>query len=693
MSKTFLLEIGLEEMPAHVVTPSVEQLENRVEDFLDKNHLAYESVRPYSTPRRLAVMVEGLADKQDDIEVDAKGPAKKIAVDADGNWTKAAKGFARGQKSDPDQIVFKDLKGTEYAYIHKLIPGKPAAEVLQGLDKVVEAMTFPTRMHWHTYHFEYIRPIHWIVALLDDQVIDFQVLNIKTGRQTQGHRFLGEPVALKQASDYQQALADQFVIADAEDRKNMIRQQINQMAAEQNWQVVLDADLLEEVNNLVEYPTAFYGTFEKRFLDIPEAVLITSMKDNQRYFYVRDQNGKLLPYFISVRNGDKAHLENVVHGNEKVLTARLEDAAFFYQEDQKHTIDDYVERLKKVSFHDKIGSMYAKMLRVHAIAHFLGEKYQLSNQEMKDLDRASMIYKFDLVTSMVGEFSELQGVMGEVYAKLAGEDENVAVAIREHYMPTSSEGELPQTSVGSVLALADKIDSIGAFFSVDMIPNGSNDPYALRRQAYGIVRIVEDHGWHLPIGKVENEVARVLTDAGVTDGLDVTKNQKEVLDFMLDRMRQWLGNAAVRHDIIDAVVESSSEDPLTMFAAAKTLEAHKDDDDFKDTIEAVTRVLRLDAKADFDENTDLTVDPSLFENDSEKQLNEAVIDLSEKWFDQTIEEDYQSLRELRPLIDEYFDQTMIMDKNEQVRDNRLKQLAQVAKLANVLGDLNQLVVK
>ena len=488
MAHTFLLEIGLEEIPAHVVTPSVNQLVQKATKFLKEQRIDFDEVIPYSTPRRLTVKVTGLADKQADIEEEAKGPSKKIALDDEGNWSKAAQGFVRGQGVTVDDIFFKELKGTEYVYVKKFIPGKPVTEVLAGMKDVAMDLKFPTMMRWGSNDFEYVRPIKWLVALLDDEVVPFEILDIKTGRTTQGHRFLGEAVDVPSADKYLETLETQKVIADAGVRKAEIRKQIDALATENNWNIVVDEDLLEEVNNLVEYPTVFAGKFKEEYLQVPNEVLITSMKDHQRFFYVTDKEGNLLPNFVSVRNGNKDYLENVIAGNEKVLTARLEDAKFFYEEDQQHTIADYVERLKKVMFHDKIGTIYEKMERVNLLAKFLGNKLGLSETELKDLDRASMIYKFDLVTGMVGEFSELQGIMGEIYARLQGEDDNVSTAIREEYMPTSSEGELPQSNVGAVLSIADKLDSIQSFFAANMIPSGSNDPYALRRQALVITR-------------------------------------------------------------------------------------------------------------------------------------------------------------------------------------------------------------
>ncbi|GEN94986.1 glycine--tRNA ligase subunit beta [Pediococcus ethanolidurans] len=692
MAHSYLLEIGLEEIPAHVVTPSIEQLKKRVTDFLNEERIEFTAIKPFSTPRRLTILITGLADRQADEEQEVKGPAKKIALDKEGNWSKAAIGFTRGQGVTTDDITFKELKGTEYVYVTKKTVGQSVTDVLPKIKNVVEKMTFPTMMKWATYSFKYIRPIRWIVSLLDDQVIPFSILDVTASNISQGHRFLGKPVTINNAQDYEKQLKSVFVLADATKRKQLIKDQINKIAADQNWNIEVDADLLEEVNNLVEWPTAFSGHFDEKYLEIPEEVLITSMRDHQRFFYARNKAGQLLPNFISVRNGNKDHLENVIRGNEKVLTARLEDAAFFYHEDQKHSIDYYVEKLKKVSFHDKIGSMYEKMQRVQIIAQELGKYVGLTEQELADVKRASEIYKFDLVTGMVGEFPELQGVMGEKYALLENEHPAVATAIREHYMPVSADGALPATKVGAVLAIADKFDDIGSFFAVDLIPTGSNDPYALRRQALGIVRITRDQNWHFPMQSLQKQFLQDLHDQKATFDLDFTHHATDVRDFMKDRVRQWFSNKNARYDIVEAVTKGSNSDILNMLDAAKVLETHKNDTDFKENIEALTRVLRISDKADLS-SQNLIVDPSLFENESEKQLFDAVETVRKMASDRTLNENFQALQSLRPLIEAYFDQTMIMVDDKAVRENRLKQLTILARLIFSIGNLNELIVK
>lgn len=692
MAHSYLLEIGLEEMPAHVVTPSIKQLHERVAQYLKEQRIDFAKIQEFATPRRLALLITGLADKQPDINESVKGPAKKIAQDADGNWTKAAIGFTRGQGVSVDDIEFKEIKGVEYVYVEKHVDGKPVAEVLPGLKDVIEAMNFPTMMKWGRYSLQFVRPIRWLVSLLDDEIVPFSILDVTAGRMTRGHRFLGHDVEIKHAEDYEAELNNDFVIANQKQRKNLIKSQIDEILAENDWIIDWDEDLLEEVNNLVEWPTSFAGSFDEKYLVLPEEVLITSMKDNQRFFCVRDHEGKLLPHFIAVRNGNSKYLENVIKGNERVLVPRLEDAKFFYEEDQKITIDQYVARLKKVSFHDKISSMYDKMGRTAVLAKLLGQKLNLSDEELADLDRAAHIYKFDLTTQMVGEFAELQGIMGEIYAKLFGEKDDVAAAIKEHYMPISAEGELPAGKIGAILAIADKLDSIISFFAVDMIPSGSNDPYALRRQAYGIVRIIAARGWHLPVMGMADEFAEALAAQGLTPEFDVSHNADQVHAFFLDRLKQFFNTQDLRYDVIDAVVDTKSADIANVLAAAETLDAHKDDDGFKEDVEALTRVLRIAKKADFKDGVP-AVDPAKFQNPSETELFDLVASLDKKWDAQTLAQNFADLRAMAPVITNYFEENMIMDKDESIRSNRLALLQQLADDVYALGNLDKLIVK
>lgn len=679
MTHNLLVELGLEEMPAYVVTPAMKQLGEKMTAFLADNRLTFEDIEVFSTPRRLAVRVKGLADKQSDLEEDFKGPAKKIALDADGNFTKAAEGFVRGKGLSVDDITFREVKGEEYVYVTKHEEGKPAREVLEKVTSVLKDLTFPVNMHWANNTFEYIRPVHTLIVLLDDEALDLDFLDITSGRTSRGHRFLGTEVEVASADSYEEDLRHSFVIADSKERKDLIVSQIKAIEEEHDVVVEIDDELLDEVLNLVEYPTAFMGAFDEKYLAVPEEVLVTSMKNHQRYFVVRDKSGKLLPHFISVRNGDSHFIENVIKGNEKVLVARLEDGAFFWREDQKLVIADLVEKLKHVTFHEKIGSLFAHMERTKVIAGYLADKAGLSADEKEAVLRAASIYKFDLLTGMVGEFDELQGIMGEKYATLAGESEMVATAIREHYLPNSADGDLPETKVGAILAIADKLDTVLSFFSVGLIPSGSNDPYALRRATQGIVRILDAFGWDIPLDELISDLYALSFDS-----LDYA-NQDQVMDFVVARIEKMM-DSAIAKDIKEATLASSTYVVGTMLEASQALATKSKDAGYKAAVESLSRVFNLAEKAD----TSATVNPSLFENDEEKALHDAIENL-ELSADMT--ENLDKLFALSPVIDAFFDNTMVMAEDEALKNNRLALLSSLVAKASQVAAFNKLNTK
>lgn len=689
MTKDYLFEIGTEEMPAHVVAKSVKQLADRTGKFLKDNGLSFKNIKTFSTPRRLTILVQELAEKQADIDEIKKGPSKKIALDKDGNWSKAAEGFVRGQNMSVDDIYFQKIKDVEYAYIHVKKEGKKATEILLGMDQIVKELAFPTKMRWGNYDLEFVRPIHWIVSLFGSEIIPVKILDIVAGRKTYGHRFLGESLVLATSDDYESALKSQFVIADANQRKNMILSQINSLCEKNNWQVKIDSGLLEEVTNLVEYPTIFSGSFNEKYLNIPKEVLITSMKDNQRYFEVYDHEGTLINHFIAIRNGNSDYLDNVIAGNEKVLVARLDDAQFFYDEDKKYPLSHFVEKLSSVSFHDKIGSMAEKMLRVKLIGEYIGKKINLSSSELADFDRAADIYKFDLVTNMVGEFAELQGIMGTHYAELAGERKAVSQAIKESYLPSSADGDLPTTKIGSLLSIADKLDTIIAFFGAGMIPNSSNDPYALRRSAYGIVRILINQSWNISIEDALKDIIALLKGKTVAKLPNDEATQAEISDFIINRVKQLLQVKKYSYDVIDTVLASNQQNVANILSIADILQENHDDSKFKKVVESLTRIANILKKADFSEAGQ--INPDLFENNSEKALYDKINLLLDKSLD--VKTLYSEFVQLQPVIDEYFDSNMILDKNEAVKINRLSQLKLIDKLDLEFGDLSKLVIK
>lgn len=693
MTHTFLLEIGLEDMPAHVILSAENQLVAGVESFLDDINLDFESITGFSTPRRFAVKVEGLLEKQADTETTVRGPAKRIAQDEDGNWTKAAIGFSKGQGGSVDDLIIKDENGEPYVYMEKFIAGKSAKELLGNLAPVIQSIEFPKNMKWGTTNFHYVRPIHWVVALLDEEVIPFEVFDVETGRVTEGHRFLGESIQLEHPDAYEIELSQQYVIADRQKRQSMIKEQIQALCVKKNWQVpTSDTGLLEEVTDLVEYPTAFYGEFDEGYLTVPDIVLETSMKDHQRYFPVRSNNEKntLLPYFISVRNGNEEYIENVAKGNEKVLMARLADAKFFYEEDQKTSIDAFVEKLKFVNYHDQLGTIYEKQNRVAQMIPVIKEYVSLTSKELEHLNRITSIYKFDLMTQVVDEFPTLQGKIGEIYTMERQEAPEVSQAIGEQYLPLSLKSDLPKSRLGLLLALMDKMDTLIQFFSIDLIPTGSNDPYALRRQAIGVVRIL-----------MVLDTNRIALDQFIMDLVSGTSFHNEpkvapndtvhvLVKFIKDRLEQMMQSEHnISHDVRQATLESSHHNLNWILETASILEKEKTSGNFKEVVESITRVINMtDKQMDAGD-----VNTALFETDSEKELAEELTALKRAVHHSlNAEEFYKLLQNISPYITNFFENNMVMVDNEKVKDNRLSLLSELATTARQFADFSQIVL-
>lgn len=693
MKHTFLLEVGLEDMPAHVVLGAEKQLTEGVKLFLNDIHLNFEKISGFSTPRRFAVIVEGLDDKQTDEELTVRGPAQRIAQDNEGNWTKAAIGFSKGQGGTVEDLVIKDENGEPYVYMEKFVKGKLAEELLKDIGSVIKDIEFPKNMKWGTTNYHYVRPIHWIVALLDENVIPFSVFDVETGRTTTGHRFLGKNISLDHPNEYEEKLEGQFVIANRVKRQQMIIDQIKTLSAEEGWKIPTgDIDLLEEVTDLVEYPTAFYGKFDEDYLSVPEAVLETSMKDHQRYFPVRSINDdtELLPYFISVRNGNEDHIENVARGNEKVISARLADSKFFYEEDQKVSIDSFVDKLKKVNYHDKLGTIYEKQERVSKMVTVIKEYFGLSEEEVEQLYRVASIYKFDLVTQVVDEFPTLQGKIGEVYTRERGEEPEVSIAIGEQYLPSSLKGQLPQSKLGLLIALMDKLDSLIQFFSIGMIPTGSNDPYALRRQAIGVVRIlIEFKTASFGLDNLINDLVKVSHSLDDVEG-ETEQMVTALIDFHLDRLDQIMQTEyRISHDVRQAAINSSNHSLNWNLEIAKVIETEKSSENFKEVVESITRVMNMTKNIDNPGEINL----SLIETTSEKALAEEV-KLLENQLAEKLQaaEFFELLEKISPVISEFFENNMIMVEDEEVKQNRLSILFKLANIAKYCADFSELVI-
>ncbi|MFD1989475.1 glycine--tRNA ligase subunit beta [Paenibacillus nicotianae] len=690
MAKDILLEIGLEEVPARFLRAAMNQLLDKTVKWLDDSRLSHGDAKAFATPRRLAVWIKDVAEKQEDINEEVKGPSRKIAQDETGAWSKAALGFARSQGVDPETFTFRELSGVEYIYAQKSSIGISTESIVaEALRNIITTMTFPKNMRWGTHDFKFVRPIKWIVALWGHDVIDFEITGVHTGRTTRGHRFLGSETEIAEPTLYLEALREQHVIADIEEREAMISAQIAHLASEKNWHIDVKEDLLEEVLFLVETPTVLYGSFDPAFLNIPQEVLITSMREHQRYFPVLDDAGQLLPYFVTVRSGDNRSLDIIAKGNEKVLRARLSDAKFFYEEDQKLQIDTALAKLENIVFHEEIGTVGDKVRRIRQIADQLAVELHVTPEQATAVSRAADICKFDLVSQMVYEFPELQGVMGEDYARKAGESEEVSRAIFEHYQPRFAGETAPASLTGALVSIADKLDTIVGCFSIGIIPTGSQDPYALRRQAAGIVQILLEHQLSLTLEQLFDIALNIHQNLrNMKRSCDIIRI--ELYDFFGLRVKKLLSED-LRYDVVDAVIASGFNHIGSVVARGHDLmKVVQSTPDFKLTIESFGRVSNLAAKS-----SGVAVQPALFVEPAERELyaswQAATTEYHTLLTANRTAEALALLSSLRPAITAFFDQVMVMAEDEAVRENRLALLAAVDQDIRSYADFSKLV--
>ena len=683
--KKLLFEIGTEELPANYMPNILKDLKTLSLKKLQDARVPFADVTVLGTPRRLAVLVSGVEETQADSTEEFKGPAVNIAF-KDGEPTKAAQGFARGKGIDVKDLVVKD----NYIYAVKHIQGRETAELLPHvLQEILTNIPFPNHMRWADFDFRFLRPIHWLVALFGTEVVPVSITDIRSDRYTMGHRFLSnKKIEIPVADDYEKILEENFVIADQDKRREMIRQQITELAREEGGEIEIAADLLEEVNYLVEYPTPLCGKFEDKYLALPEAAIITPMRDHQRYFPVRGKDGKLLNKFIAVRNGGKAFLENVTHGNERVLRARLSDAEFFFNEDRKQKLEAYEEKIKTVVFQEGLGNMYDKSQRLEKLVEMIHFGQQ-SRVPLDDLKRAARLSKCDLVTGMVTEFTELQGVMGREYARLDGEKADVCEGIFEQYLPRFAGDILPKTEIGRILSIADKVDNIVATFSRGKAPTGSQDPFALRRQALGIINILLESKMNIDMAKVVGASILLLK----VPMENVKELAKQILDFIKLRFRNLMLDQKIRYDVIDAVLaEERNNNLYDLYLRAQALNEYVAGDEAADVIQAATRVNNLSSKAE----VEVPINDGLFNEQAEKDLYAVVNKLDTGMIPLIVRCDYKGalniLSELNAPVNKFFDDVMVMDKDEAIRNNRLSLLCLVKDLVNSVGDLSKLVM-
>ncbi len=692
MSRKYLLEIGVEELPARFVGESIDQLKSNAINLFKEERINYDDIKVYSTPRRLTLIVHGLDGKQEDLNETVKGPAKKIAFDDEGNPTKALLGFMKGQGIDIASIYVEELNGVEYVYGNVVKEGKTIEDILSiNIPNIIKNINFPKSMKWGGKNLRFARPIRWLVSLLDNKVLYFELEGIKASNITKGHRFLGSSkIEITNIDEYVDVLRQNFVIVDQEERKDIIKYGSEKLAKEKGGNLQQGEELLEEVTNIVEYPTPIIGRIKEEYLSLPVDVVTTPMKEHLRFFPVLDDKKRLLPYFITVRNGNEDFLDIVIKGNEKVLGARLEDAKFFYMDDIKKPLESYVEELKKIVFQEKLGTLYDKTKRVQKLAEKIGEYLEVGEETVNNIDRAGYLSKADLVTKMVSEFTELQGKMGMEYARHSEENEIVSLAIFEQYLPRFAGDELPTTTAGSVLSIADKMDTIAGLFAIDIHPTGSQDPFGLRRQALGVINIIIDKKLNISIKELIETALYIYVEV---NGLafDYNKVKDEIMDFINGRIRNMFMDMGIRYDIVDAVLGANIDDIYDMKIRANKLNEWLKKEGLSEILSAFNRVANLSEKAVSDEvQRDLLTEDEIELYESYNNIEEKVISsIYKKEYDKALDQ----LMVLKEPIDNFFEKVMVMVEDEKIRNNRLGLLKKIYNTMIQICDLSKIVSK
>lgn len=687
MMSNYLLEIGVEEIPSDYVKNTKRQLEDKFKKLIEENKLTCESISVESTPRRFAILLSNVEADLTEKTVSVKGPSVKIAYDEGGEPKKPLLGFLRGQGADISDVVIREFKGEDYIYVEKKEKSKSVAEVLrENVYELVKSISFPRSMRWAGKSIRWARPIRWFVSILDDEVLDFDAEGIAVGRVTKGHRTLGSNhIEIDEIQNYEKLLKENYVILKYKDRKDIILRGLNRLSSEVGGEYMKDEALLDEVINIVEYPTVLIGGIDKKYLEIPKEVITTPMKDHQRYFPVLDENKNLLPYFLVVRNGDEEFKENVVEGNKKVLVARLEDAKFFYDIDMKKPLEAYVDDLENLAFFEGLGNMKLKTERLMDLTERYRQALAIGEDMAHPIGRAAYLSKADLVTKMVVEFTELQGTMGRIYASKSGEEERVATAIEEAYMPRSSGSALPKTITGIILSIADKMDTIVGLYAIEKYVTGSQDPFGLRRACLGIINIFLENSIDIDLRRLVNDALLVYTEKNELS-FDYDTAMDKVLDFFKDRLKNKLIDDGVSYDTVNSVINTDELNIIKIVKKAKSIDNFLEDNE--DQVSYFTRIVNLS-----DYSVDTEVREDLFENDLERSFYEKITELGD--FNPSAEADFlgelNKIKETSEIGNTYLDNTMINVEDEEVKHNRIAMLNKLARRIEQILDIKEIV--
>lgn len=683
----YLLEIGVEEIPSDYVKNTKIQLRDKFKNLLEENKLSYDEIEIESTPRRFMVLLNNVVENDQAETITVRGPSVKIAFDDDKNPTKALEGFLKGQKASLDDVIIKEQKGEDYIFVEKKEESKSLEEVLrENVYEIVKSISFPRSMRWGGKSIRWARPIRWFVSLLDDKILDFDAEGIAVGNISKGHRSLGsDKIVIEKISDYEEKLKENYVILRGKDRRDIILKGLNSLANQVGGQYMKDEKLLDEVVNIVEYPTVLVGEIDNEYLQLPREVITTPMKDHQRYFPILDDKEKLLPYFCLVRNGDDYESQNVIEGNKKVLVARLEDAKFFYNIDTEKKLEDYVSDLENLVFFEGLGNMDQKRQRLVELCQRYQEELNLADDIREDAIRAAHLAKADLVTKMVVEFTELQGTMGYIYALNSGENQRVATAIKEQYLPKNQNSETPKSMVGILLSIADKMDSIVGLYAIENYVTGSRDPFGLRRAALGIINIILENSIDVDLKKLISEALLVYTEKNAL-AFDYDKTVEECLSFIKDRLKNKLLDDGYRYDIVNSVINTDFTNILKMSEKVKAISEFIEEND-----DSLSYLIRVNNLAKDTEAKEIRED--LLETDLERDFYKEVINLEEVGLANSAgyKKELENIQATSSIGNDYLDNTMINVEDDEVKNNRLAMLNSLKERMEKIFDIAEIV--